>query len=178
MFSILGFLEGTSFCFSFKIFLFGFISCTLSFSYCYYWFIYYEKKIIGWLWIFQVRAHLLHPFDTQYTLYTRCLQQYITPLKSVGIVWCPAHRHGIAPMNLASVFHTDTWVLQQSCMLVGEHSQDLAQLIFPKSQSTLISELKLLPCSLSCVLSALPVPFSKALNLPTLPLVYLIKITF
>lgn len=49
---------------------------------------------------------------------------------------------------------------------------------FSKITSTLISELKLLPCSLSCVVSALPVPFSRALNLPTLPLVYLIKITF
>lgn len=113
-----------------------------------------------------------------YALDAGCLPQYITPLKSVGIVWRPTHRRGIVPMNLASVSDPDTWVLQQSCMFVGEHNQDSAQLTFPKSQSMLISELKLLPCSVSCVLSALPFPFSRVLNLPTLPLVYLIKLTF
>lgn len=81
-------------------------------------------------------------------------------------------------MNLAFIFDLDAWMLPQSCVFGGEHSQGLAQLTFPKSRSTLSPELKWLPCFLSCLLSVLPFPFSRALNLPTLPLVYLIKITF
>lgn len=178
MFSILGFLEGTSFCFSFKIFLFGFISCTLSFSYCYYWFIFYEKKN-NWL-IMNFPGESPSAASLWYTIYL--VYQVLTAiyyttevsgncLMSSPQTWDCTYELGISVssryMGASAELHACGWA--QS----GFGPAD-----FSKITSTLISELKLLPCSLSCVVSALPVPFSRALNLPTLPLVYLIKITF